>query len=299
MKKEILFCVDGNWFLHRAFNTLHTNRPVEEALPWHFLSMICKDALAVKARHLCVAFDGPKVFRYKVYKDYKSARNGTVVENTDADNKEPTGDVYDYLPYIYDLFEKLGITFFQPRIYEADDVLCSVVAAYAEKYVIVCGTTDKDSYQYLKPGVRLYDSSHKNTKTKEREPRYISHEDAERRKGVACSQMVDYQTLIGDPGDSIPSIKGYGPARAKEILDEHGTLNAWFKQSTGDERAFIRSQMENLRRNRKLVQLVTECAPPTDPSEWKIHKVKPKLNLPRIFHDYHSFCYPKTKGLFG
>lgn len=296
--RQRIFAVDGNWYLHRAFYTLRTNRPVEEALPYHLLSMICKDALKVRAHFVCVAFDGPKVFRYKVYDKYKEGRNGPMVEKAE-DAPVLTGDIYDYLPHIYDLLQKLGICFYQPRTFEADDVLCSVVHAYSGKFDIVCGTTDKDAFQYLKPGVRLFDSSHKNKATNKKEPRYITHEDAERRKGVLCSQMVDYQTLIGDRGDSVPSIKGIGPETAIQIITEHGNLNAWFKASKGEERAFIRSQMENLRRNRKLVELVTTCVPPQEPADWKIHKVKPSINLPRTYHDYHAFVYPKTRGLFG
>jgi 5'-3' exonuclease len=261
--------------------------------------MIVRDALRVRARYICVAFDGPKVFRYKVYPQYKEGRKGIVGTNADAENAPPSGDVYDFLPHIYTLFQKLGILFFQPRIHEADDVLASIVDRYAGTYRIVCGTCDKDAYQYLQPGVRLFDSSHKNKVTKKSEPRYITQEDAERRKGVACSQMVDYQTLIGDKGDSIPPIKGYGPETAKKVLEKFGNLNNWFKESTGDQRVFIRAQMENLRRNRKLVQLLTDCLPPNELEEWKIHKVKPDMNLPRIFHDYHAFIFPKTKGLFG
>src|ERR1700748_1292518 len=209
--KERIFPVDGNWFLHRAFHTLHTNRPIEEALPFHLLSMVCKSALRVRANYLCVAFDGPKVFRYKVYEGYKEGRKGPVVENTDAENAPATGDVYDFLPQIYNLFHELGILFFQPRTREADDVLASVVYKYASKYLIDCGTCDKDGYQYLQPGVRLFDPSFKD-KTGKTVGRYITQEMGEERKGVACSQMVDYQTLIGDKGDSIPAIKGIGPA---------------------------------------------------------------------------------------
>ena len=117
--------------------------------------------------------------------------------------------------------------------------------------------------------------------------------------GVRADQMTDFQTLIGDKTDSIPPIKGYGKKTAAKLLNEHGSLQEWWKQSEGDERVFIRSQMENLRLNRSLVELRTDAVPPSDPSEWQIQKIKPEdKHLPQAYHDFHLFVYPRSKGLF-
>jgi DNA polymerase I len=207
--------------------------------------------------------------------------------------------VYEFLEPIYELFAKVGICFFQPKIHEADDVLCSIARKYGDAYRVINGTSDKDAYQYLSDYIQLYDSSFKDPVTKETAPRFITKEYAENRKGVRIDQMVDFQTLIGDRGDSIPPIKGYGPVTAKKLLDEHGTLQNWYKQSEGKERRFIRENLEYFRRNRKLVQLVDDCLPPSDVSEWKMYKEKPDLSLPGSYHDFHSILYPKTKGLFA
>lgn len=295
--KEKIYVVDGNWYIWRAFSTLRTNRPVEQALPYHFLSMVMKDALAVKATYLLVAFDGPDVFRYKVYADYKSGRREKRGAPADAENAEPKADVYQYLPNVYALLHKLGIVFFQPKTYEADDVLCSIAKAYGERYKVICGTQDKDAYQYLNSNVRLYDSSAKG-KDKKPKPRYIDVAYAERKKGVAVSQMVDYQTLIGDSGDSIPPIKGIGPTKAKKILDQYGSIKNWHKQCKED-REFITSQADNIRRNRKLVKLVENILPPNELSEWKLQKrTYDDKFLSRSFHEYISWLYPRSKGLF-
>jgi 5'-3' exonuclease len=294
MKQKRILAVDGNWILHRCFTTLRTNRPIEEALPYRFLSMVAKDALAVRANYVLVAFDGPKIFRYKVYPLYKSARNEGKEAGTGDVSNDAKGDVYQYLPNIYDLLMQVGMCFYQPTEYEADDVLCSVAAEYADEYDIVCSTEDKDAYQYLKPGVRLYNSKNKGLDGKPA-PIYITHEKLYH--GISCDRMLDYQTLIGDRGDSIPTI--LTPKKAKAVIDAHENLNVWFHQSRDDERIFIRTHMEELRRNRKLVGLVPGILPPNEIEEWKILKALPKIELPGIFHDYHSFVWPRTKGLFG
>jgi 5'-3' exonuclease len=297
--REVIFVPDGNWYLHRVANTLKTSRPPEEVLPYRLLSMIAKDALAVKANYLMVPFDGPSVFRYKVYPEYKSKRHdrkgGAPV---DAENAEPKVDIYSMLPHIYALFQKVGIIFFQPKTFEADDVLCSVAKVYGDRYKVVCGTQDKDAYQYLKDRtICLYDSSAK-AKDGTQRPRYIFCEEAEKKKGVKTAQMVDYQTLIGDSGDSIPPIQGIGPVRAKTILNEYGTIKNWHKECRED-REFITAQADNIRRNRKLVKLVEDVLPPNELQEWRIPKNPPKDPwLSRTFHEYLNFVHPKSKGLF-
>ena len=96
--KNKLFAVDGNWYLHRAYYTINPKyREVKDALTYSFLSMICKDACMTGCNHLLVAFDGPEVFRYKLYPEYKAnrseAKEGTAI-------REGFKDVYEYLPFV-------------------------------------------------------------------------------------------------------------------------------------------------------------------------------------------------------
>jgi DNA polymerase-1 len=297
VKRETIFVVDGPWYLHRAFHTLKTRRPPEEALPYHFLSMCMKDALAVKANYLLLAFDGPEIFRYKVYPQYKESRHERKGAPVDVANAEPKVDVYQYLPHIYALLHKLGIIFFQPKFHEADDVLCSVAKTYGDRYKVIGGAQDKDGYQWLTEYCKMYDSSArgKDGKTK---PRYIDVAYAEKQKGVMVAQMVDYQTLIGDRGDDIPSIKDIGPVRAKKILEQYGSIKNWSKKCKED-REFIAAQADNIRRNRKLVKLVETVLPPNELEEWKLRKNHPEDKfLSRSFYDYLLFLYPRSNGLF-
>jgi DNA polymerase-1 len=301
VKKERIFAVDGNFYLYRAFATLRTNRPIEEALPYHFLSMVCKDALAVRAQYLCVAFDGDQCFRYEIYPEYKSdreRRKQTIKQADDGRYKVTassaiSGDMYDYLPNIFGYLAQARICFYQPERYEADDVLCSIAHTFSDRFDIICGAIDKDAYQYLKEGVCLYNSINKGPDGKPK-PIFITHESDY--KGVPCNRMLDYQTLVGDRGDSIPCI--LTPKKAQAIIEKFDNLNDWFKASTGDERAFIRAHMEDLRRNRKLTELAHDVLPPNTLEEWKLLKKIPKIELPQTFHAYHSFVWPKTKGLF-
>jgi DNA polymerase-1 len=301
MKQRIL-TVDGNWYLHRAFHTLRTNRPIEDALPYHLMQMVCKDALVTRSNYLCVAFDGPKIFRYKLYPKYKWERHqrkgGAPVDAENAD-LEPDS-LYVYLPVIYKAFQDAGIIMYQPRFGEADDVLRSVAHVYEPQgYVCIGAAQDKDGFQWLKPKrCMMYDASFKN-KAGENIGRYITSDVAEAKIGIPISQMIDYQTLIGDKGDSIPPIEGIGPATAKKILKQYGSIRNWYKQDA-DSRQFLAQQQAALTRNRKLVTLRTDMLPPEELKAWRLPKIKPKISsLPKSFHAYHDFLWPRSKGLFG
>lgn len=292
MNQERIFVVDGNGYMHRAYATLHSHRPTALAFPFHLASIICKDATAVKARHLLVAFDGPNNFRYGIYPEYKSKRR----ENQGITGGGPassTSGIYSYLPAIKNYFLHAGIPYYMPDEYEADDVLCSVATKYHKEYDIVCGTSDKDARQFLKEGIRLYDSRHKNAENQP-DPIYITHEDDY--QGIGCDRVLDYQTLIGDRVDSIPSIMG--PKKAQAVLAAHRSLNAWASAAKGKELDFIQIKAEEIRRNRALVKLSTEALPDTLPHMWKIPKDAPDLDLPQSYYNYNAFCY-RSRGLFA
>jgi 5'-3' exonuclease len=301
-KKKRIFVPDGNWYIWRAWHTLRTSRPIEEALPFHLLSMFCKDAAAVRADYMLIAFDGPKVFRYKFFPEYKSGRDKNKEKNGPASDEQFTamqGSPYDYLPNVYSLFGNANLSYFQPRIFEADDVLCSIANAYCDEYDIVIGAQDKDCYQYLKPGIRAYDSSHKG-KDKKPQPIYRTHETPLKQFGVRADQMIQYQILAGDKLDAIPRIGDLTPLKASKILQEYDNLARWYKESKKD-RPFLDSQRENIKRNRKLVTLRLDALPPTEPSEWKPPKTKSDIHsaLPKSFHLWFDQLYPKSRGLFG
>ena len=292
MNQERIFAVDGNGYMHRAFATLNSHRPTAIAFPFHLASMICKDATAVKAKHLIVAFDGPDNFRYGVYPQYKSARREKQGIEGGGPASSTTG-IYSYLPAIKNYFLHAGIPFYMPEEHEADDVLCSIASRYYTEYDIVCGTSDKDARQFLRPGVRLYDSRHKNA-DKKPDPIYITHEDDY--QGISCDRVLDYQTLIGDRVDSIPSIMG--PKKAQAVLASHRSLNAWASSATGKELDFIQIKAEEIRRNRALVKLSTDAIPDTQPHMWKIPKQAPEMDLPQSYYNYNAYCY-RSRGLFA
>lgn len=297
-EKMHLFVVDGNWYLHRLFFALKTSRPLEEALPYAFISLICKDAMKVRATHILICFDGPDVFRYKVYPDYKIDRQeAKAAAALERDDDEPGKEIYAYLPAVRAYTTKVGLKWAQQKIYEADDLLVSAAHQWSALYPgirITLGAQDKDLYQALTSLICLYDSSAKP------EPRRIKVADAERKKGVPVAQMVDYQTLLGDSIDSIPGFPGMGAGKIKAVLNKYGSIRNWYAKGSAEDKLWLTKNQVALKRNRELVTMVATAAIPTDAQVLRLAKVvEGSKDFPVTWHLYNGWLYPKTKGLFG
>lgn len=289
-KGRIFFC-DGNWYLHRCFSVIHekTSRPLEDVLPMKFLAMVLKDAVAVKATHILVGFDGHDVFRYDIYPQYKAARSEKSKEKKEEEGYK---DLYVALPNLRKLCAKVGIHFMQHRKYEADDIWASVATQYPPMgYDVVGGGKDKDGYQNLGPKVRLYDSSFKP------EPRYITAQRAEKIKGVPISKMIMLQTLLGDKIDDIPQVLSL--IKAKKVCNEYDSVKDWYNKADKETRKFINANQARLIINNKLVTLRKDLALP-DPELLKPAKNKHlDLDMPKWWFAHQDMCWPKTKGLFS
>lgn len=289
MRKTVFF-VDGNFYMHRAWHVINTDGSIERALSALFLSMVCKDAAAVKATHLLVGFDG-KSFRYGVYDKYKQSRTDKGKNSSGSEDGDSTKQIYTYLPFLQDYLEKAGVPWVQPKKYEADDVGATLAAMASDDLLVIQGTKDKDGYQTLNKRVRMYNSSAKPN------PQFITQLIAEKAKGVPVAQMIDYQTLLGDKIDDIPGFLGFGPAKVKEILNKYGSIRNWYREGSKADKRWLVEHREELVRNRKLVTLVTDCVD-IDIDDLKVPKLSGKEHLPKAWHTYQSFLYPKSKGLF-
>lgn len=284
---ERIFIVDGNWYLHRCYFTFKSSRPMEEVLPYSLLALVLKDAVQVKAPRVLVAFDGNSVFRYDIYKNYKASRSE---KQASKESEEGYKDVYACLPQVRELFARCGVPLIQHKKYEADDVWASAAVQYsAMGYDVVGGGKDKDGFQVLKKGVRLYDSSAKP------EPKYMTAEKAEKLKGVPVSKMIMYQTLLGDAIDDIPQV--LSPAKAKAVCLKYKSIKDWFEKSDEETQRFIRSKQAQLMINNKLVTLKTDLALP-DPAGLRPPKVQIE-GLNQWWYAHQELCWPKSKGLFG
>lgn len=281
MKKILVF--DGNFYLHRAWFTLRTSKPIETVFPASFCSLLLRDACYVKATHILVCFDGPKVFRYDIYPDYKANRDKKQVHE-DGEGL----NIYAYLPLIRDYLSSAGLTWVQSEKHEADDMLASAAAQWASHRVhVILGSRDKDGFTHLNSNVTALDSTPDT-------PLIITHDTVFKKTGLKPCQWVMYQTLLGDAIDNVPRL--LSPKKAIAVVSKYGSFAAWFAEGSAEDKQWLRLNQMKLRLNKHLVEMKTDLALPDIQS-----LVVPKLkleNMPRSFYAYQDLLYPKARSLF-
>jgi DNA polymerase-1 len=102
--------------------------------------------------------------------------------------------------------------------------------------------------------------------------------------GVAPSQMVDLQALVGDAADNVPGVAGIGQKGAVQLLEEHGTLEGIFAKLASDPgsfkprtRASLEAGIDAARLSRELVLLDRHAALPVALADLTIPEPDPRV----------------------
>jgi 5'-3' exonuclease len=152
-----------------------------------------------------------------------------------------------------EFFEAFGWIVLRHETLEADDLL----GALAEAEVAAGGqallfTGDRDMFQCVGDNVTVLWPAGKG----ETEP--IGRDEVWKRYGVRPDQVPDFIALRGDPSDGLPGAKGIGEKGARDLLREHGTLEALLKLPRGlTPRVYgsLRDQADELRAFRAIATL--------------------------------------------
>ncbi|HEV2812605.1 MAG TPA: 5'-3' exonuclease [Solirubrobacteraceae bacterium] len=152
---------------------------------------------------------------------------------------------------------------------EADDLLGSLATAETDAGgTALLYTGDRDMFQCVSESVKvLFPRGAKDG------PELIGPAEVRKRYGVGPEQVPDFIALRGDPSDGLPGAKGIGEKTAKDLLREHGTLEAVIDASLRLRPrigAALRDGAEELRAFRSIATLVhVPLEPPPDtPTDW-------------------------------
>jgi len=159
--------------------------------------------------YLFCGFDlsGP-TFRHALYEPYKQNR------------AEMPADLSPQIDTIRRVLAAMEIPILEMPGYEADDVLATL-ARYVEHHGGECVlvTADKDYRQLITDRVRLYNM---------RKNQFFDAAALAADWGIRPDQVVDFQTLVGDPVDNIPGVPLIGPKLAQELLAKFDNLENVF-----------------------------------------------------------------------
>ena len=247
-----LLLIDGHSMAYRAFFALpaenfttaqgqHTNAI------YGFATMLISLLKDEKPTHVAVAFDvSRKTFRTEIFSDYKA-------------NRAKTPDEFrSQMSYLHELVKGFGINQFELEGFEADDIIATITKR-AEKEgaeVLIC-TGDRDSFQLVTDQTTvLY------PKRGVSEMARMTPDAVQEKYGMSPDQYPDFAALRGDPSDNLPSIPGVGEKTAAKWVVEYGSLTELLNQvekvggKVGDS---LRANVENVKRNRELTQLLHDA----------------------------------------
>jgi DNA polymerase-1 len=251
-KGKRLLLIDGHSMAYRAFFALpaenfttaqgqHTNAI------YGFATMLISLLKDEKPTHVAVAFDvSRKTFRTELFPEYKATRAKTPDEFRSQ------------MSYLHELVKGFGISQFEIEGYEADDIIATITKrAESEGAEVLICTGDRDSFQLVSGQTTvLY------PKRGVSEMARMTPDAVQEKYGMSPEQYPDYAALRGDPSDNLPSIPGVGEKTAAKWVIEYGSLDAIFdnvEKISGKVGESLRANVENVRLNRKLTQLLHDA----------------------------------------
>ena len=203
-----LYLVDVSCLYFRSYyaiRQLNTSKGFPTNALYGFLKTTVKLLTETNPKFLAYCFDhkGPS-FRKKIYEPYKANRS------------EMPEDLQEQVPYIEKITKALGISIFDKKEFEADDVIGTLCKwGESKNFQVIIVSSDKDFAQLINDNVMLWDTF-KNIKYN---PQKIF-----KKWGVHPHQMIDYLALCGDASDNIPGVYGIGPKAAQSLLSNYSSL---------------------------------------------------------------------------
>lgn len=229
----MLTLIDGNSLLFRAYYGVHSRLTRADGTPtgavYGFFNMILPvlSAASPDDAFVCV-FDASRItFRQDIYPEYKMNRS------------ETPADLIAQGQMIQSGLTAIGMPVLCIPNVEADDVIATLARQNCTRpnntRII---TSDKDLMQLVSDCVFLYDGM------KNRE---IREPDVFEKFGVAPSQVIDVQSLMGDTSDNVPGVRGIGPKKAAELITQFGTLDNLYANLDAVQNERIRNLLRDSR----------------------------------------------------
>jgi DNA polymerase-1 len=220
--KPVLYLIDGSSQMHRAYHApIKTNEGTllrnAQGQPTNavyiFVTMLRKLLKEHQPQHIAASFDlRGRTFRSDLAEDYKA-------------NRKPMADeLAAQIPLVHRACEALGVPIITCEGYEADDVIGTLtVKARAIGYDVVIVTGDKDFFQLVQDGTRVFNPRDDGT--------WYDAAGVKEKFGVTPDQVVDVLALMGDIIDNVKGVPGIGEKGARDLISTYGTLDSLLAQA--------------------------------------------------------------------
>ena len=253
-----LYLIDGNSYFYRAFYAIRgltNSKGFPTNAIYGFTNMLLKILREKNPDYLVVVFDTPMpTERHRAYKDYKAHRP-----------KMPD-ELQVQIPYIKEIVRSFNICMLEMEGYEADDLIGTITKKTENEGIdVYIATADKDIYQVLSPGVRIYDTM---------KEKITEEKDVIERFGVEPRRIPEIMALMGDVADNIPGVRGIGEKTAVQLLKEFGSIDDLIQNYSRIKKTELREtvskNIENIKLSLMLSTIDTDVPLDVSVSEFKI-----------------------------
>ena len=282
--RRTLFLIDGSSQMYRAYHAFrgrglsnqegHTTHAV-----YVFVTMLRKLIADHHPEYLAASFDlaGP-TFRDQLVTDYKANRAAM------------PDDLAEQINWVHEACEAMGVPILTAAGYEADDVIGTVARrARADDFEVAIVSIDKDFFQMVGPGVRVYDPREDGA--------WFDDDGVVQKFGVRPAQVTDVLALVGDTSDNVAGVPGIGKKGAIDLVTQFGGLDALLERLNElkpKQREALSAHREGALRSRELVTIRTDV--PLDveleslryrgPSRERCYELFTRLDFRVIINDY-------------
>jgi len=277
-----LVIIDGSNNLYRSYyaiRNLTNSSGLATNAVYGFTQMLRKLLKDHNPDCIAVAFDeGRSTMRTEKFEDYKK------------DRKPMPDDLLVQVPLVYEVLEAFGIPIIRATEWEADDFIGSLACLARDRgYEVVLATSDKDFYQLVGDGVRLYHTG--------RDVMYDA-KGVEEVFGLPPEKVVDVMAIWGDAIDNIPGVPGIGEKGAKALIHEFGSLDSVYERIAEVKKAAQRKTLEENRDkaflSRDLAQIRCDLTVDVDfdalrlgePDRPKLHDIFSRLEFASLMQEF-------------
>src|SRR5262245_42437807 len=218
MSRPTLFLIDGSSQMYRAYHAFRgkglTNQEGHSThAVYVFVTMLRKLISDHKPQYMAASFDlaGP-TFRDQIVDDYKANR----VAMPD--------DLAEQINWVHEACEAMGVPIVTAEGYEADDVIGTLATrASADEFEVAIVSIDKDFFQLVHNGVRVYDPREDGA--------WFDAQGVVDKFGIQPSQVADVLALVGDTSDNVAGVPGIGKKGAIDLVTQYGSLDALLEKT--------------------------------------------------------------------
>ena len=281
-KRPSLFLIDGSNNVYRSYyairNLTNSDGFATNAV-YGFVTTLRKLLKDHDPDCIAVAFDeGQETARTSQFEDYKK------------DRKPMPDDLSVQIPFVYEVLEGFRIPVIRATEWEADDFMGSLACAARDRgYDVVLCTSDKDFFQLVGNGIKLYHTG--------REVLY-DEKGVEEVFGLAPDKVVDVMAIWGDAIDNIPGVPGIGEKGAKGLIQQFGSLEAVYEHLDQVAKPAMRKKLEENRDKAFLsrdlatikcdldVGVDFEALKRQDPDRTRLHEIFSKLEFASLMQEF-------------